>query len=163
MHILFFLRTSYTAWALIGKTKTGPDPSERSTETTERSVRCKDVQVVPSTPVSMRVAPSTTDKVMLSTGNRRENQTSIQVKPWVTPLWSIVIRSIGSAQEKEGQFHFKNFLKASKWCITYHTCSIITKTSEATLDLDIPGTILILCIRNLVVIGYQKWHLISKF
>ena len=143
----FLLVRPTPAWALIGKTKTGPDPSERSTE--RPAVRCKDVQVAPSTPVSMRAAPSTTDKVMLSTGNRRENQTSIQVKPWVTALvWSIVIRSIGgSAQEKEVQFHLKSFLRASKWCIRIrcHTYSIITKKSEATLDFDNLGTILIVC------------------
>ena len=43
-------------------------------------------------------------------------------------LWTILLdqRSINlsGAQEKEGQFHYKNFLRALKLIITCHTCSI---------------------------------------
>ena len=35
---------------------------------------------------------------------------------------------LSGAQEKEGNFHYKNLLGASKWGITCHTCSIIPKS-----------------------------------
>ena len=39
------------------------------------------------------------------------------------------------AQEKEGHLHSKNFLRASKWGITCHTCSIIPKSLYCGLGL----------------------------
>ena len=35
---------------------------------------------------------------------------------------------LSGAQEKEGHYHYKTFLRASKWGITCHPCSIIPKT-----------------------------------
>ena len=42
---------------------------------------------------------------------------------------------ISGAQEKEGHFHYKNFLRASKRGITCHTCSIILKSLYCGLGL----------------------------
>ena len=39
--------------------------------------------------------------------------------------WSI---DLSGAHEKEGHFHYKNFLRALKWGITCHTCSSIPKS-----------------------------------
>ena len=42
---------------------------------------------------------------------------------------------LSGAREKEGHFHYKNFLRASKWGITCHTCSIIPKSLYCGLGL----------------------------
>ena len=42
---------------------------------------------------------------------------------------------LSGAREKEGHFHYKNFLRASKWGITSHTCSIIPKSLYCGLGL----------------------------
>ena len=57
-----------------------------------------------------------------------------------------------------GHFHYKNFLSASKWGITCHTCSIIPKSLYCGLGL-IP-------ISSKGILGwwsrYGMWYLISK-
>ena len=42
---------------------------------------------------------------------------------------------LSGAWEKEGHFHYKNFLRASKWGITCHTCSSIPKSLYCGLGL----------------------------
>ena len=65
---------------------------------------------------------------------------------------------LSGAQEKEGHFHYKNFLRASKWGITCHTCSIIPKSLYCGLGLSL--------IHSKGILGwwsrYGMWYLISK-
>ena len=78
---------------------------------------------------------------------------------WVrsfTPLRLSI--DLSGARQKEGHFHHKNFLRASKWGITRHTCSIIPKSLYCGLGL-IP-------ILNKGILGwwssYGMRYLISK-
>ena len=87
---------------------------------------------------------------------------------WILTVWycqelkSLLLdrRSIdhSGAREKKGHFHYKNFLTASKWGITCHTCSIIPKSLYCGLGL-IP-------ILSKGILGswsrYGMWYLILK-
>ena len=59
----------------------------------------------------------------------------------ICPQQSLLLdrRSIdlSGAQEKEGHFHYNNFLRALKWGITCHTCSIIPKSLNWGLGLSL--------------------------
>ena len=65
---------------------------------------------------------------------------------------------LSGAQEKEGHYHYKTFLRGSKWGITYHTCSIFTKYLYWGLGLSL--------IHSKGILGwwsrYGMWYLISK-
>ena len=83
-------------------------------------------------------------------------------KPSLTNTLSLLLdwRSIdlSGAWEKEGHLHYKNFLRASKWGITCHTCSIIPKSLYCGL-----GLIPILSKGILRWWSrYGMWYLISK-
>ena len=76
--------------------------------------------------------------------------------PLLLDLRSIDISA--SAQEKEGHFHCKNFLRASKWGIPCHTCSIIPKSLYCELGLSTIHSIGVLRLSS----RYGMWYLISK-
>ena len=65
---------------------------------------------------------------------------------------------LNGAQEKEGHFHYKNFLRASKRGVTCHTCPIIPKSLYWGLGLN--------PILSKGIWGwwsrYGMWYLISK-
>ena len=65
---------------------------------------------------------------------------------------------LSGAQEKEGHFHYKNFLRASKWGITCHTCSIIAKSLYWGLGLSL--------IHSKGILGWWSrhgmWYFFSK-
>ena len=65
---------------------------------------------------------------------------------------------LSGAREKEGHFHYKNFLRASKWGITCHTCSIFPKSLYWGLGLSL--------IHSKGILGwwsrYGMWYLFSK-
>ena len=83
-----------------------------------------------------------------------------KVFPWhgVTLLLDRRSIDLSGARGKEGHFHYKNFLRASKWGVTWHTCSIIPKSQYCGLGL-IP-------ILSIGILGwwsrYGKWYLILK-
>ena len=76
----------------------------------------------------------------------------------VTLLLDRMSINLSGAREKEGHFHYKNFLRASKWGVTCHACSIIPKSLYWGLGL-IP-------ILSKGILGwwsmYGMWYLISK-
>ena len=77
---------------------------------------------------------------------------------WATLLLDRRSIDLSGAREKEGHFHYKNFLRASKWGITCHTCSIIPKSLYWGLGLSL--------ILSKGFWGWRSrhgmWHLISK-
>ena len=97
-----------------------------------------------------------------------ENSFIFSYKPWrffnseLRSFHSLLLdwRSIdlSGARQKEGHFHYKIFLRASKWGIACHTCSIIPKSLYWGLGLSL--------IHSKGILGwwsrYGMWYLISK-